>query len=92
MLQSAQRELNPHIRHGKATGCRYIMGAIECAELSKSQEHRAGVEPALPRYECGVLATGRPVRVVQVGPVGVEPTSTGLRDRCIAVICHNPNG
>lgn len=26
---SAQRELNPHIRHGKATGCRYIMGAEE---------------------------------------------------------------
>ena len=25
--QSAQRESNPHIRHGKATGCRYIMGA-----------------------------------------------------------------
>lgn len=24
---SAQRESNPHIRHGKATGCRYIMGA-----------------------------------------------------------------
>ena len=26
--QSAQRESNPHIRHGKATGCRYIMGAF----------------------------------------------------------------
>ncbi len=24
--QSAQRESNPHFRHGKAVGCRYIMG------------------------------------------------------------------
>ena len=34
-LKSAQRELNPHFRHGKATGCRYIIGALWCAELSK---------------------------------------------------------
>ena len=27
LLESAQRELNPHFRHGKAAGCRYIMGA-----------------------------------------------------------------
>ena len=33
-LKSAQRESNPHFRHGKATGCRYIMGALWCAELS----------------------------------------------------------
>ena len=25
--KSAQRESNPHFRHGKAAGCRYIMGA-----------------------------------------------------------------
>ncbi len=25
-IESAQRESNPHIRHGKAVGCRYIMG------------------------------------------------------------------
>ena len=25
---SAQRELNPHIRHGKAVGYRYIMGTM----------------------------------------------------------------
>ena len=35
--KSAQRELNPHFRHGKATGCRYIMGAKWCAELSMSK-------------------------------------------------------
>ncbi len=26
--EDAQRESNPHFRHGKATGCRYIMGAL----------------------------------------------------------------
>lgn len=28
--KSAQRESNPHFRHGKAVGCRYIMGAADC--------------------------------------------------------------
>lgn len=37
-LKSTQRELNPHIRHGKATGFRYIMGA---------QATRVGFEPNL---------------------------------------------
>ncbi len=39
-LQSDQRESNPHIRHGKATGCRYIMGAWLEAELSKTERFR----------------------------------------------------
>ena len=26
-----------------------------------TREHRVGVEPTLPHYECGVLAAGRPV-------------------------------
>jgi hypothetical protein len=40
-LQSAQRESNPHVRHGKATGCRYIMGAWLEAELSRIDKHPA---------------------------------------------------
>ena len=67
LLQSAQRELNPHFRHGKATGCRYIMGANKCAGLSKIEEHRAGLEPASPHYGCGILAAGRPVLVGKWG-------------------------
>ena len=47
-VKSAQWESNPHVRHGKATGCRYIMGACVTAELSKIQEHRVGLEPTLP--------------------------------------------
>ena len=35
---SAQRELNPHVRHGKAVGYRYIMGTIAVPELSKRAE------------------------------------------------------
>ncbi len=58
---SAQRESNPHFRHGKAVGCRYIMGTIADAELSKNREHRVGLEPTSPHYGCGVLAAGRPV-------------------------------
>ena len=34
-LQSAQRELNPHFRHGKATGCRYIMGTSQSDRVFK---------------------------------------------------------
>ncbi len=33
---SAQRESNPHVRHGKAVGYRYIMGTIAVPELSRS--------------------------------------------------------
>ncbi len=36
-LPSAQRESNPHFRHGKAAGCRYIMSTFADAELSKTE-------------------------------------------------------
>jgi hypothetical protein len=26
--------------------------------IVKEQEHRVGLEPTLPRYECGILAAG----------------------------------
>ena len=35
LIKSAQRESNPHFRHGKAIGYRYIMGAFVGFELSK---------------------------------------------------------
>ncbi len=84
-LKSAQRESNPHFRHGKATGCRYIMGALWCAELSKIQEHRERLELSSPHYGCGILAAGRPVpSITSVGPDGLEPSPGGLRVRCAA--------
>ena len=35
-IESAQRESNPHIRHGKAVGCRYIMGACWLPSCQRS--------------------------------------------------------
>ena len=57
-VQSAQRESNPHVRHGKAAGSRYIMGA-------NTPEHPVGVEPTRPSYQDGRLplhhrCVGRP--------------------------------
>ncbi len=54
---SAQRESNPHVRHGKAVGYRYIMGTIAVPRIVKeSREHRVGLEPTSPPYEGGVFA------------------------------------
>jgi hypothetical protein len=39
--KSAQRDLNPRIRHGKAVDCRYLMSAVD-VELSK-------IKPAIER-------------------------------------------
>ena len=36
-LKSAQWESNPHIRHGKAVGCRYIMGACWLPDCQRSK-------------------------------------------------------
>ena len=41
LFQSAQWESNPHVRHGKAIGYRYIMGALEPVEA-------VGIEPTSP--------------------------------------------
>ena len=70
---SAQRESNPHVRHGEAAGIRYIMGAFVRVELSKNDlqstgpPYRAvpGLEPTSPHYGCGVFAAGPPVRAAQ---------------------------
>jgi len=46
-LRSAQRESNPHIRHGEAVGSRYIMGTFANAELSKRERERSDVLPGI---------------------------------------------
>jgi hypothetical protein len=87
---SAQRESNPHIRHGEAAGSRYIMGAEILVELSKIRAPDHGYSPWCPdsnprrrdhRYSrrCpgrGVLASRRQL---SVGPDGLEPSPTWLR-------------
>lgn len=45
VAQCTQRESNPHFRHGKPAGFRYIMGANVLIELSKNgREKRKGGE------------------------------------------------
>ena len=39
---SAQRESNPHFRHGKAAGCRYIMGTLHRHRIVKEIERAPG--------------------------------------------------
>ena len=60
--ESAQRESNPHFRHGKAVGYRYIMGTHRRSpNCQRDREHRVGLEPTSPHYGCGVFAARRPV-------------------------------
>jgi hypothetical protein len=82
--KSTQPESNRHNLHGEQIGFRYIMGAVCETKLSKIEEHRAGIEPALPRYECGVVAARPPVLAVSVGPDGLEPSPTWIRTRYAA--------
>jgi hypothetical protein len=76
--RSAQRESNPHFRHGKATGCRYIMGTVHRSQIVKeNREHWVGVEPTSPHYGCGVLAARRPVLNFKWDQRGSNPHPPG---------------
>ena len=57
--KSAQRESNPHFCHGKAAGYRYIMGAPECAGLSKT---KSTGRDSNPRRRMTTAAQWCPVR------------------------------
>ncbi len=41
--KNAQWESNPHFRHGKAAGYRYIMGAIDCQIVKDQLRPRRGL-------------------------------------------------
>ena len=89
--ESAQRESNPHFRHGKAVGCRYIMGTSQPRpNCQRDRGHRVGLEPTSPHYGCGVFAARRPVQGVRhgrnrrVGPEGLEPSPARVRTGCAA--------
>ena len=92
-LDSAQRESNPHFRHGKAAGCRYIMGAnVVCRivkEHSGAPDQRCASAPdSNPRRRITSAVSWPHARPVlfrpQVGPEGLEPSPGGLRVRCAA--------
>ena len=75
---SAQRELNPLFRPGKAAGCRYIMGACVTTKLSTSEStgpdsnrrHRITGAESWPLDDQCLLS---------VGPEGLEPSPARLR-------------
>ena len=77
---SAQRELNPLFRPGKAAGCRYIMGAC------LSQPNCQGAESTGPDSNWRIRITGAeswPLddQCLSVGPEVLEPSPTWLRAR-----------
>ena len=63
------------------------------SKMPRHQEHRAGIEPASPRYDGGVLPLDHQCQFqnVSVGPVRIELTSFGLRDRCITLSATIPS-
>ena len=76
------------LHHGRLVGSRIVKDPRapdqRCASVP-------GLEPSSPHYESGVFAARSPVLVFQVGPVGIEPTSSGLRDRCITLSATVPS-
>lgn len=68
--RSAQRESNPHIRHGEAVSCRYIMGTIDEAGLSEKQRASSGT-----RTHVAALRVRSPRRWT----IDASPRPTGTR-------------
>ena len=71
-IKSAQRESNPHFRHGKAVGCHYIMGACLCAELSRIKSTGWESNPRPRVTKAGSLPLDDQC-LLSVGPQGLEP-------------------
>ena len=80
-------------------GYHYTMGAkLHHNQIVKDhgcqgiQEHRVGIEPTSPRYDGGIFPLDdQCLLFVSVGPVRIELTSFGLRDRCITLSATIPN-
>lgn len=68
--KSAQWESNPHIRHGKATGSRYIMGA---------KADRASGGSRTRNTDLGRRCVPATPQMPSVGPGGLEPPPVGLK-------------
>ena len=80
--QSAQWESNPHIRHGKAVGCRYIMGANFNSALGRSRTCSSVVS----RRHATV--TSQVHHTPTARAVGVEPTPDRFGGGRAAVTPH----
>lgn len=82
---SAQRESNPHFRHGKAVGFRYIMGTDADAELSKKGRQGTGWDSNPRRRITGAGSSPLDDRCgrspEEMRPEGLEPSPAWLRAR-----------
>jgi hypothetical protein len=76
---SAQRESNPHVRHGEAVGYRYIMGTIAVPELSKRAESTGWDSNPRPRVTSAESSPLDDQCSIGVGPEGLEPSPNRLR-------------
>jgi hypothetical protein len=100
-MESAQRELNPHFRHGKAAGCRYIMGANVVCRIVKEPLRSTGRDSNPRRRITGAVSLPLDDQcLLSVGSEGLEPSPGGLRIRCAAAntlipfvfVTHTHNG
>lgn len=78
-LKSTQRELNPHLRHGKAMRFRYAMSAGISGRIVKEQFQTVRTESSDASFESAL-----PVGMAEVGPDGLEPSPARLRAGCAA--------
>ncbi len=84
-IRSTQRESNPHIRHGKAVGCRYIMGTT-CRHRIVKESESTGWDSNPRRRITGAVSSPLDHQCVfRVGPEGFEPSPARLRAGCAAV-------
>jgi hypothetical protein len=59
--------------------------------FQRPSEHREGLEPSSPHYECGVLAARSPVLVVVSGTGGYRTHIIRFKRPAHYLVCHNPN-
>ena len=80
--KSTQRESNPHFRHGKPVGYRYIMGAVSAFEMGSD-----GLEPSPARVRTGCAAANTliPRFISSIGSEGVEPSSGTYKEPALTV-------
>jgi hypothetical protein len=76
--ESAQWESNPHFRHGKAAGYRYIMGA-ECSMNGQRAESTGWDSNPRCRITSAVSWPLDDQCRLSVGPDGLEPSPFRLR-------------
>ena len=79
--QSAQRESNPHVRHGKAAGIRYIMGAFIRVELSKNELQSTGWDSNPRRRITGAESSPLDHQCILSGTGGARTLTCPVKSR-----------